>query len=109
GPIRYSNKKWLSPLAPLDIIRKDAKTAAFYLRQLSAHLGKPIDMLNENGEIFGHMRPQELLEKDPAVKKDIARRNLSIPEYNGWFQNRLDTCYKNEILRSLGWKNTIFT
>jgi len=108
-PIIFSNKKWLSPLAPLDIIQYDARTTAFYLRQLAKHLNKPIDMLNENGEIFGHMRPKELLEKDVEVKKDIESRKLTVPQYNGWFQNRLDTCYKNEILRSLGWKNTLFT
>lgn len=108
-PVISEKKKWISPLAPLDIIRKDALTSAFYLRQLTRHLGRPIDMINENGEIFGHMRPKALLESDPRVKKDIAQKELSIPQYNGWFQNLLDTCYKNELLRNLGWKNTLFT
>lgn len=108
-PIVYQNKKWLSPLASLDIIRKDAVTTAFYLRQLERHMGRPVSMLNENGEIFGHMRPKDLLEKDASVRGDMERRGLSNAEYNGWFQNRLDTCYKNEIVRLLGWKNALFT
>lgn len=108
-PVVEKGKKWLSPLAPLDIIEKDAHTTAFYLRQIYRHIGRPFDMLNENGEIFGHMRPASLLQKDPDVKKDIAQRNLNNAQYNGWFQNRLDTCYKNEVLRELGWKKTLFT
>jgi hypothetical protein len=108
-PIIDKGKKWLSPLAPLDIIRNDAHTTAFYLRQISRHIGRPFDMLNENGEIFGHMRPASLLQSDPEVKRDMAQRNLNNAQYNGWFQNRLDTCYKNEILRELGWKKTLFT
>jgi hypothetical protein len=108
-PIVKDNKKWFSPLAPLDYMKKDALTSAFYLRQLTRHLGRPIDMINENGEIFGHMRPKALLESDPNVKKDIAGKKLTIPQYNGWFQNMLDTCYKNELLRNLDWKNTLFT
>ncbi|QEC41035.1 hypothetical protein [Pseudobacter ginsenosidimutans] len=108
-PVIEKGKKWLSPLAPLDIIKNDAHTTAFYLRQVTRHIGRPFDMLNENGEIFGHMRPASLLQSDPEVKKDIAQRNLNIAQYNGWFQNRLDTCYKNEVLRELGWKKTLFT
>lgn len=108
-PLVVSGKKWLSPLAPLDIVRFDAATTAFYLRHLTRHLGRPIDFLNENGEMFGHMRPQSLLERDPEVKKHFQRMGLSAQRYNGWFQNRLDTCYRNEILRSLGWENTLFT
>lgn len=107
--ILSGNKKWLSPLAPLDIIKKDAFTTAFYLRQLSKHLNRPIDMLNDNGELFGHMRPESLLKSDPKVKRDIEVKKLTNPQYNGLFQNRLDTCYKNELLRLLGWKKTWFT
>lgn len=108
-PVLSGKKKWFSPLAPLDYIRDDAATTSFYLRQLTRHLGRPVDMLNDNGELFGHMRPESLLKTDPAVKKDMEARGLSNPAYNGYFQNRLDTCYKNEILRRMGWKNTLFT
>lgn len=108
-PIVNSRKKWLSPLAPLDIVYKDAATAAFYLDIVATKLGRPIDFLNENGEFFGHLRKRELLELDPRVKADIAAKKMNIPEYNGWFQNRLDTAYKNEIIRKLNWSKTYFT
>lgn len=108
-PIKTNGRFWLSPLAPLDIIYKDAKTTSFYLSNVQKHLGRPIDMLNENGEYFGHIRTKNLLESDPDVKRDLEKRNLSIHDYNGWFQNKLDTAYKNEILRNLNWKKTSFT
>src|SRR5690606_18737719 len=109
NPVIHSRKKWLSPLAPLDYIYKDAKTSAFYLKEVEKHLGRPIDFLNENGEFFGHIWSFDLLEKDPAVAKDIKNKNWDVFKYNGWFQQKLDTAYKNEILRSLNWKNTRYT
>ncbi len=110
GKIHKRNgRNILSPLAPLDFMYKDAQTTSFYLRTAEQFLGRPINMLNENGEFFGHTIPQSLLESDPAVKSDIKSKGLSNTDYNGWFQNRLDTAYKNEILRTLKWSDTKFT
>jgi hypothetical protein len=108
-PVVYQNKRWISPLAPLDIIRFDGLTTVFYLRQLQKFLGKPIDFLNDNGEIFGHMRPEALLKQDPTVWADYKKSGLSIPAYSAKFQSSMDVLYRNTILDGLGWKKTQFT
>lgn len=108
-PVIYNGKKWLSPLMPLDIIQKDARVSTFYLRQLLKHLDRPMDYINENGELFGHMRPRELLEMDPAVKRQILASGLNNAQYNGWFQGRIDSCYKTEVIRGSGAAGAFFT
>jgi len=108
-PVLQSGKKVLSPLAPLDVIYKDAQTTVFYLKHLENYLGRPVDFINENGEFYGHSKPRELLESDPAVATDMKKKGWSVEKYNGWFNQKLDTAYKNEIFRKLKWNNTRYT
>ncbi|WP_152616797.1 hypothetical protein [Flavihumibacter solisilvae] len=108
-PIVYKGKKWLSPLMPLDIVEKDAAVTRMYLRQLLKHLKRPLNFINENGEVYGHMRPEELLKSDHKVAADMAKKNVNNSVYNGLFQNRLDSCYKAQILSEPGLKNTLFS
>ncbi|HEY8389002.1 MAG TPA: hypothetical protein VIK74_10385, partial [Parasegetibacter sp.] len=107
--IIYNNKKWITPLAPLDIVEYDANTTVTYLRQVAKVLKRPVDMLNDNGEVFGHMRTADLLNMDPDVVKLQTSKKWNVAELNGWFQYRMDSVYKNFILNKLGWKNTLFT
>ncbi|WP_126972567.1 cysteine peptidase family C39 domain-containing protein [Gynurincola endophyticus] len=108
--ILNKGKKVLSPLAPLDYKYNDAKNAVYYLQTVQSYLGRPIDFLNENGEIFGHKIPISLLKADPNVQKDISLKNMDDESlYNGYFQNKLDTAYKNYILRALNWNKTAFS
>ena len=108
-PIISQGRKWLSPLAPLDIIEKDGLTTGFYLRQLQRYLNKPITYINENGEVFGHMRPENLLNLDPAILQLKKRLGLSNSEFNGYFQYRLDSTYKVNLLRSSGDSQSLFS
>ncbi len=105
----FQGKKWLSPLAPTDVIEKDALTTIRYLKELERSLGRPIDFLNDNGEVFGHIRPLELLEKDPGVWRDFQQSGLTVSAYSARFQNRLDSIYKNIILKTMNWNGAIFT
>ncbi len=105
----FQGKKWLSPLAPTDVIEKDALTTIYYLKQLERSLGRPIDFLNDNGEVFGHIRPLDLLRKDPEIWKDFQQSGLTVSEYSARFQNKLDSIYKNTILTGTNWKGANFT
>lgn len=108
-PVISSGKKWLSPQMPLDIVQKDALVSRMYLRQLLKHLERPIEFINENGEVFGHMRPKNLLAKDSKIKKHMDAMQVSNSVYNGWFQNRLDSCYRATILVEPGLEQTKFS
>ncbi|MBO9634030.1 MAG: hypothetical protein J7578_13020 [Chitinophagaceae bacterium] len=107
--ITDNGKKWLSPVAPLDIIAKDANTTVFYLGRLMKYLKRPIDIINENGENYGHMRPESLFDQDPAVKSLKKRMGLTNYSFNGWFENRLDSTYKNTILSAPSLNNTKYS
>lgn len=108
-PVMEQNRKWLSPLMPMDVIRKDALTAQFYLRQMTHALKRPIDIINENGEVFGHIRPESLLKSDPAVKAHMQRTGYSASLYSGWFLNKLDSTYRATILGYPALRNSSFT
>ena len=109
GKVIMQGKKWLSPFAPLDFIQKDAQTTAFYVKQLAQHLNRPVTMLNENGEWFGHMRADALLKQDPDVAAFMKKNKMDHAQLSGWMQNRFDSVYKSTVLNVLGWKNTLFS
>ena len=96
----------MSPLSSLDIIQKDGQTTQFYLRQLLKYLKNAPVLINENGELFGHMRPDALLKSDPDVKKQMSAMKMNNAQYSGWFQYRLDSTYKAEILKLPALRNT---
>ncbi|WP_165813822.1 LamG domain-containing protein [Terrimonas sp.] len=108
-PIVYSNKKWLSPFTSTDIVRKDGLTSAFYINQLAKHLTRKIDMINENGEWFGHKWPQQLLEQSPEVVSFLKKRGMDYDRFSGWMQNQFDSVYRTSILQNVPWSNVAFT
>lgn len=108
-PVIYNKRKWLSPLMPLDVVIKDAKTSRFYLDQVLKFISSPPSLINENGETFGHMRPEDLLQKDPSVWKDYKNSGLTVSEYSGKFLYRLDSAYKTTIMRGLDPQKTHFS
>jgi hypothetical protein len=101
-PVLFNGKKWLSPLMPYDIIEKDGRTAGAYIRELNSYLRKPIEYVNENGEVFGHKRPFDLYKKDVKVTELIKRIGYDLDDFNGWFQNRIDSIYKYNLLSESG-------
>lgn len=101
NPVLYNNRKWLSPLMPLDIMQKDARTSRHYLDQLLQVMRHPPALINENGEYFGHFRPVDLLQKDPAVYAHYKKSGLTPAKYSGWFQNRVDSTYRSIVMENL--------
>lgn len=108
-PILNKKKKVLSPIMPLDVIQRDGQTSQFYVRGLLKHVKTPPALISENGELFGHMRPESLLKKDPQVRKQMEAMKMSNAQYNGWFQNRLDSCYKSEVMKLPELKHSKFS
>lgn len=108
-PIVYNKKNWLSPFTAMELVRKDGLTSAFYINQLAKHLSRKIDMINENGEWFGHKWTQQLLEQSPVVTDFLRKNGMDYERFNGWMQNRFDSVYKATILQNIPWKNVAFT
>lgn len=102
--ILRGNRKLHSPLMPLDIVEKDAAVSAGYIQQLIKYLKQPPALINENGEIFGHIIREDYLKKDPAVWKDFKSSGLSASQYSGRFQYRQDSTYRRIILQRISEK-----
>lgn len=109
SPVIYNGKKWLSPLMPYDIIEKDGRTAGAYIRRLNSYLKRPIDFINENGEVFGHKRPFALYKKDERITELIKKTGYDQDDFNGWFQNKIDSIYKYNLLKESGNPSAKFT
>lgn len=108
-PIVYNKKKWLSPFTSMELVEKDGQTSAFYLKQLGRHLTRKINMINENGEWFGHKWPEELLRQSPEVVSFTTTNGMDYEHFNGWMQNRFDSVYKATILNNIPWHDVKFT
>lgn len=108
-PILYNNRKWLNPFTSVSMVQRDGLTSAFYLKQLTKRLSRKLDMINENGEWFGHQWSENLLRQSPDVKGFMKNTGRDYFKINGWMQNRFDSVYKAAILRSLPWKDVKFT
>lgn len=108
-PIVYNKKKWLSPFTSMELVEKDGQTSAFYLKQLGKHLTRKINMINENGEWFGHKWPEELLRQSPEVVSFTTTNGMDYEHFNGWMQNRFDSVYKATILNNIPWHDVKFT
>jgi hypothetical protein len=108
-PVIHQGKKWISPLAPLDFATWDGITAGSYVRQLNRVLKNSVTLISENGELFGHSRSADLLNADPSVRKLIEKKQLSIVDFNGWFQYRLDSTYKDALLKHSSSRNAYYT
>ncbi len=108
-PILYNNKKWLNPFTSMELVRKDGLTSAFYVNQLAKHLTRKIEMINENGEWFGHKWPQQLLQQSPEVTDCLKKSGMDYERFNGWMHNRFDSVYKATILGNIPWRDVKFT
>ncbi|HUN01311.1 MAG TPA: hypothetical protein PLS00_00540 [Niabella sp.] len=108
-PTLYNNKKWLSPFTSMELARKDGLTSAFYINQLAKHLSRQINIINENGEWFGHKWPEQLLRQSPEVTDFLTEKGMDYESFNGWIQNQFDSVYKATILQNIPWRNIAFS
>lgn len=106
NPIISNKKKYLSPLTSIELAANDGKTAKFYLNELCRYLKIPPALINENGEYFGHFISEALWKKDPVVYADFKRSGLNEAQYSGWFQYRLDSAFKANVMSGLDGRKT---
>ncbi|MEL6256604.1 MAG: hypothetical protein AAFR87_31675 [Bacteroidota bacterium] len=100
----------LSPLTPAQYIRTDGMIQAVYLKNLLRELKRPINLINENGEVPFLPYPEETLEKDPRIVRDKNKSGAkNWDEYQAHEKNRLRMAYSQEFLKIPALKNTEFS
>lgn len=108
-PVLWKNKKWLRPSVLPELATRDGAVAGYYLKNLVTAIGREPSLINENGEVFGHFRPLELLKQDPQVYKDFIASKLSVAGYSGRMQLEMDQAYKKAALEKSGIRNAVFS
>ena len=92
-----SGKKSLSPLANLEYAIEDGKLQAVYVKNLLPYLMRPIQFINENGEVAPHLYHNKHLEKDPRVVKALEARGLPMDEWRAERKTAFRKSYLNEV------------
>jgi hypothetical protein len=102
-----TSKVW-SPVAPAASIIADGQKQKGYLQNLVAALGRPLTILNENGEAIPLVSKNGVaLTTDPAINTDYAASGLSVNDYRGnkyAYQTKL---YRDQFMSAS--PGTIFT
>lgn len=103
------NGKLLSPAVPLDSLAADGVTQRGYLLKLMKHLKRPINMINEEDEIF-NIYPGDVFERDPYLVEDRKRMKM-----NHWYPYQsekvmnIQISYRDSFMLLPQLKNTLYT
>ncbi len=102
-----TSKIW-SPVAPAASIIADGQKQKGYLQNLVSALGRPLTILNENGEAIPLVSKNGVaLTTDPAINADYVSSGLSVNDYRGnkyAYQTKL---YRDQFMSAS--PGTIFT
>lgn len=104
-----STVKYWSPVAPRDSVKNDGKTQKFLIEKLLTSLTRPLNNLNENGELLPYYT-ESVMTKDPAVVNDY--NNSGYTDYFSYFGNRayqFTNAYKSEFNSVLQQEGTYFS
>lgn len=102
-------RRKLHPAAPLDSFRQDGLTQRYLLEKLLASLKRPIDLINENGEIFSPYN-SVFLENDPVAIADMKRLDITdLNTYQAYGRARIECAYRDAFMSLPGLSNTVYT
>ncbi|MEL6634352.1 MAG: hypothetical protein AAFQ83_23000 [Bacteroidota bacterium] len=104
------NRKVLSLKAPDELIKRDGDEVHRSLDRIQSYLKRPIDFVNENGEVAPyHFSKDEIWLKDPVIQKDFQRSKTDWVTYMANRKLHYRTLYKDRFIDHPLVKNAIFT
>lgn len=107
--VRWDGKKRFSPAAPDDSLIMDGKVLRCYLEELCRNLTRPVQLINENGEVF-KLFGKKMLEKDPYAQKDKSNRNINDWDvYEATRRLEKEMIVQQQFLTLPCLKNTVYT
>lgn len=98
----------LSPAAPTDSFLLDGLTQRFYFEQMLSSLNRPLDFINENGEVYPLYKESALMQ-DSAVVADKNSTGLTWDEYQALRKTQLSILYKDAFLSLPALTNTKYS
>jgi len=95
------HKRW-NPANDVSTLMCDIKTQKFYFEQLHKTLKRPLDMINENAEVFHHFQDDQMLENS-RVQKDMEKFKIKDPEeYQAKKRLEWECAYRDSVMKVKG-------
>ncbi|MEM7367596.1 MAG: LamG-like jellyroll fold domain-containing protein [Bacteroidota bacterium] len=102
--------KQISPVLPDKFIIEDAQKQGSYLKTIQKKLTRPINIINENGEVPYAGTDPEILERDPAIVRDKQRLGIQDwAEYQAVKKTHQRSLYRDEMLKAAGLSDIAFS
>jgi len=100
--ILWNGRKWLSTITGAEAYRMDGAVSGYYVKNMLQELQLAPSLLNENGEVFGHRLPLDLLKLDNKILSDYQRSKMTVHQYSGLAQYKFDSAYKAALYQTSG-------
>lgn len=103
------SRKYASPLTPVEALTCDFKTQSIYVDSLLSALKRPLQMINENGEVF-KLYEDDFLEQDARIVAEKKKfESLSWNEFQAMKRFEKELAYKNSFMLKPALKNCIYS
>ena len=108
---RSPRRKMLSPAAPLDTFAADGQVQKIWIERIVKELRRPIQIINENGEVQPAFFIKPMNEFDPQIQRDMDKRGIKDWEaYQADRKTAFRKIYADQFMKGIPQlKNTIFT
>ena len=107
----FAGTRYITPSASGKLFKADGKAQNFYMNLLLKYLDRPIDWINENGEVYPYPYRDFVLEKDlNAVKEKEKNKFPDWDTYQAYKKTVFRKYYRDQMLKGISKSNnTIFT
>jgi hypothetical protein len=103
------SRKYASPLTAVNALECDFLTQSVYVDSLLASLKRPIQMINENGEVFRVYEDDFLAQDKRIVAEKNKYQDLSWNEFQAMKRLEKEIAYKNSFMLKPALKQCLYT
>ncbi len=98
-----------SPITPVNALQCDFKTQSIYLDSLLNVLQRPLQMINDNGEVFKVYDDNFLAQDQRILKEKNKFRNLSWKEFQAMKRLEKEIAFRNSFMLKPELANCLYT
>jgi len=103
------SRKYASPLTPVEALECDFRTQNVYVDALLSSLKRPLQMINENGEVF-RVYEDDFLAQDKRIAAEKNKyQNLSWNEFQAMKRLEKEIAFKNSFMLKPALKECIYS
>ncbi|MEM7509438.1 MAG: hypothetical protein AAF388_00815 [Bacteroidota bacterium] len=107
---KFKGNKFISPSASGKLFKIDGEVQNLYLDILTSRLTRPLDWVNENGEVLPYPFKASILDLDSEAVKEKAKGKFEDWDtYQAYKKTTFRKYYRDQMLRNIKSKQTIFT